>query len=113
MYAAVLGRVAARDGPQVLDGLSGHALADVQADLTDGARREADVAAHHELVTVALDEVERADVGFEDLGDPARSLVEKRDQGHRLRREGDEIEHAIEAPVTPHMNLRLGFVGHP
>ena len=91
----------------------GHALADVQADLTDGARREADVAAHDELVAVALDEVERADVGLEDLGDPPRRLVEQRDERHRLRGERDEIEHAVEALVASHMNLRLGLVGHP
>ena len=110
LVGRVLRRVLARDGAQVLDGLARHALADVEADLADGARREADVAAHDQLVAVALDDVERADVGPEDLRDPSRRLVEQRDQGHRLRGKGHEIEDTVEALVASQVDLRLGLV---
>ena len=112
LVGRVLGGVLARDRPEVLDGLARHALADVEADLADGARREADVSAHDELVSVALDDVERADVGAEDLRDPPRRLVEKRDERHRLRGKGHEIEDTVEALVASEVDLRLGLVTH-
>ena len=42
--------------------------------------RKADVAAQHELVAVALEEVQRGHVGAEDRGDPLRRLVEEERQ---------------------------------
>ena len=102
----VVGRIVAGHGALVLDGLAGHALADVEAHLTHRGGREPDVAAHDELVAVALDEIERADLGLEDLRDSPRRLVEQGHERHRLRRECDEIEHGIEALVASAMDLR-------
>jgi hypothetical protein len=88
------------DGPHVLDRFARDALADPQAHLADGVVGEADVAAHHERAPVSLHEVERADVGAQDGGDASRSLVEEGQEGHRPRREGDEVEHGVEPLVT-------------
>ena len=84
------------DRPHVLDRFARHALADREPDLTERRAREAHVAAHDEL-TLALEEVERADVGAEDRRDAARRFVEQREQRHRLRRERREVERCFEA----------------
>ena len=45
-------------------------------------------------------EVERADVGLEERRDAPRRFVEQRQERHRPRGEGDEVEHAVEALVA-------------
>jgi hypothetical protein len=92
--------VAAADRAEVLDGFTGHALANDEAHLTQSRGGEADISAHDELISVALDEVERANVGIENLGDPRRRFIEKGHERHRLGRECDEVEHAVESLVS-------------
>ena len=106
LVGPVRARVVARDGPQVLDRLPRHALADRETDLTQRLRREADVAAHDELVAIALDEVERANVGLEDPGDSRWRFVEQGYERHRLRCECDEVEDAVEALVASIVDRR-------
>src|SRR5579859_1606041 len=84
------------DGAQVLDRFTGDALANLEAYLPEHALGKADVAAHDELVAVALEQVERTDLGLEDGRDAARGFVEQRDQRHRAGREGDEVEDGVE-----------------
>jgi hypothetical protein len=96
-----------RDGPHVLDGAARDALADREPHLPDGAL-EAHVSAHDELGPLALEHVERAHVGPEDLGDALRALVEQRAEGHGARGEGHEIEHAVEPRVSAGVDL-FGF----
>ena len=58
-----------------------------EAHVAARAEREADVAAEHQLVALALEQVERGDVGADDRGDAPRRLVEQERERHRL---GDE-----------------------
>jgi len=102
----VLGREVGGDRAQVLDGLAGDALTDREPHLPDRAVREADVAAHDELVPLAFEEIERADRRVEDERDAARRVVEECHERHRLRAERDEVEDVIEALVARSVYMR-------
>ena len=108
----LLGRLG-RDGAHVLDRLAGDALADAESHLPDRGVREADVAAHDELALVALEEVQRADLGLEERHDAPGRLVEQREERHRPRGERDEVEHAVESLVASLVDARAGRACHP
>ena len=92
------------DGAEVLDRLAGHPVADREPHLAHDSPGKPDISAHDELVAVAFEEVERADLGAEDGGDPARRLVEQRHQRHRLGGEGHQLEDRVEAMVAACMH---------
>ncbi len=86
------------NGTHVFYSLSGDALADLKSYLAERACTEADVAAHHERV-LAFEQIERANVGMEQLHQATRRFVEQRRERHRPRGEFHEIEHAVETRV--------------
>ncbi len=97
-----------RDGPHVLDRAPRDALAHVEAHLADRPRAEAHVAAHDELLAVALDEVDRAHVRTEELREAPREIVEEAHERHRLRGEREELEQRVEARVALGVDVRRG-----
>src|SRR5262249_49692319 len=82
-------------------------LADRQAHLPERAVGKADVPAHDELVALAFEHVERADVGFADGGDAPGRLVEEGHERHRASGERDEIQDCVEPPVAAVVDFGL------